>query len=327
MQALPFPEPLLTDGDVLLRPPRDADALAQSAWGRDEEIVRWTEVPRGNTLAAARAWIAQREPERLAGRSLFLTIAGARSDAVLGACDLRWPGDDPLVGELGYLLGPAARGRGIATRAVRLFAGWALSELGMRRVQALVHPANHSSLAVVERAGLRMEGLIEGYRQNERGAEDRLMLARESRPATAPVGRGRRAEVDRLLIGVRDWAEGRYDIAAVALVGSWARGTPDPGSDLDLVLLADEPGTYTGLDAWAGELGALEVVRTLRWGATTERRLLMHSGLEVDVGVAEPSWARADPIDPGTLRVVRDGLRALYDPRGLLEALQQAAER
>jgi uncharacterized protein len=42
------------------------------------------------------------------------------------------------------------------------------------------------------------------------------------------------------------------------------------------------------------------------------------SGLEIEVDIGSPSWAAAEPLDPGTARVVRDGFGALYDRDGLL---------
>jgi uncharacterized protein len=119
---------------------------------------------------------------------------------------------------------------------------------------------------------------------------------------------------------VREWAEGREDLAAVALVGSWARREAREDSDLDLVLL-----TYTEAGDWIDELAPeAEVVLHGTWGVVTERRLRLHSGLEVEVGIVPPSWAATDPVDAGTRRVAEMGLRALYDPDDLLEELSCA---
>ncbi|WP_406010148.1 hypothetical protein OG440_31650 [Streptomyces sp. NBC_00637] len=48
------------------------------------------------------------------------------------------------------------------------------------------------------------------------------------------------------------------------------------------------------------------------------------SGLEVEVGVGSARWARTDPVDEGTRRLVTDGARPLYDPAGILGALIRA---
>jgi hypothetical protein len=135
----------------------------------------------------------------------------------------------------------------------------------------------------------------------------------------------RAEEVERVLGQAAAWASSREDVVALGLVGSWAREAAHAGSDVDLVVLTGAPSAYTEEKGWIAELvpGAT-LVRSARWGPIVERRLLLPSGLEVDVGIGAPSWAETSPLDPGTRRVVRDGLRALHDPRGVLERLVTA---
>ena len=77
-------------------------------------------------------------------------------------------------------------------------------------------------------------------------------------------------------------------------------------------------------ESWVRDLAGLRIVRTQEYALTTERWLIPPSGPEVEVGVAPPSWAATDPVDPGTRNVVREGMTILYDPRGLLEQLAEA---
>jgi uncharacterized protein len=95
-------------------------------------------------------------------------------------------------------------------------------------------------------------------------------------------------------------------------------------SDVDLVLLTDDPHVYVSEDEWVRQLGAERVVRTMSRGVVTERRFALASGLEVDVGVGTADWAAVAPVDPGTREVVAAGLYALHDPDGLLAALRRA---
>jgi predicted nucleotidyltransferase len=137
----------------------------------------------------------------------------------------------------------------------------------------------------------------------------------------------RRQEVDAFIAGVERWAATRSELAAIAVVGSWARGAQRQDSDLDLVLLTQRPGAYLEDDDWIQELApTAKPLRTGDWGATVERRLILPSGLHIEVGVGDPSWANTAPVDPGTKAVVRDGLRSLYDPRGLLARLVAACD-
>jgi predicted nucleotidyltransferase len=133
----------------------------------------------------------------------------------------------------------------------------------------------------------------------------------------------RRAEVDGLLDRVASWLGDRDDVVAVGLLGSWARGNPTPRSDVDLVIITESPASYTTDVTWIAGLPGARLVRTQQWGPLlTERRLVLPSGLEVDVGITDRRWASTDPVDDGTARVIADdGLLALHDPDGVLAAL------
>ena len=93
------------------------------------------------------------------------------------------------------------------------------------------------------------------------------------------------------------------------------------------VVLTPQKVAYTAQDGWIETaLGqAVPVVRRAEWGALTERRVQLPSGFEVEFGFVEPSWARTDPIDPGTAMVVVDGgLQPVYDPEAVLVRLAAA---
>jgi hypothetical protein len=124
---------------------------------------------------------------------------------------------------------------------------------------------------------------------------------------------------------VAGWARRRSDVKGLALVGSYARGAARPDSDVDLVLLTDDPAPYLNDDKWLTALTPAMMMRTKRWGAVVERRFRLESGIEVEINIARPSWANTDSADAGTLRVIRDGIRILYDPLGLLEKLIAAS--
>lgn len=178
MSALRFPDPPLSDGVVSLRAFDDGDAGVAAAWCEDADIVRWSGAPVDPTEASALAWAALTEDAHRAGGVLALAVVDAVSGAVLGACDLRRPSEaDPALGEVGFLLGPDARGRGVATRSMRLLLAYAFERLGMARVQALAHPENPASAQVLERLGFQREGLLRDYRPGERGREDRIVFS------------------------------------------------------------------------------------------------------------------------------------------------------
>jgi predicted nucleotidyltransferase len=132
------------------------------------------------------------------------------------------------------------------------------------------------------------------------------------------VGSERAGEIVEVVDRVTRWAARHDDVVAVALVGSCARGAIRPDSDVDVVLLTTDIDVYEG-NSWTGELRLGRLVRVQQWGLVVERRFVTNSGLEVEINIGGPNWA--DPAEPGTVRVVRDGVRVLFDPAGLLAAL------
>ncbi len=136
--------------------------------------------------------------------------------------------------------------------------------------------------------------------------------------------------VDLILAALVEWTGRRSDLLAVALVGSWARGEPEPGSDLDVLLLTANPGRFRSSAAWVDEIGwqraQCKVVdwQDRRYGVVWSRHLRLDPAGEFEMSFAWPSWADTDPIDPGTRRVVSDGFSVLSDPADLFGRLLAA---
>lgn len=133
----------------------------------------------------------------------------------------------------------------------------------------------------------------------------------------------RAREFEAVVAAVAAWARSRPDVRGLAVVGSWARGEARQDSDVDLVVLTDAVASYCGDDGWirAALAADAEIVRRQTWGAVTERRARLCSGLEVEFGLAPPSWASTTPLDPGTAGVIRRGCVPLVDPDGRLARL------
>lgn len=119
------------------------------------------------------------------------------------------------------------------------------------------------------------------------------------------------------------WATAQPDIEGVALAGSYARGTATENSDVDLMILTLERARYLENEDWLSLFGKIERSTDQRWGDVKTIRATYKTGLEVEYNFATPSWA-AVPVDAGTRRVLNDGMKILYDPTGILEALRNA---
>jgi len=173
MAELPWPDPPLADEVVTLRPWRVADVPAKVAAFHDpvfQHFSDWAPL----TEAAAREHLAELEHGRRQGVQLDLAIVDA---AMLGGVSLY--GLDRTQGRaaIGYWLAPAARGRGVATRAVRLLAAWAFAEVGVARLELTCGPDNVASQRVAERCGFTREGLLRSHLPFKGGRRDTVLYS------------------------------------------------------------------------------------------------------------------------------------------------------
>ncbi|MEM1001296.1 MAG: nucleotidyltransferase domain-containing protein [Bacteroidota bacterium] len=123
-----------------------------------------------------------------------------------------------------------------------------------------------------------------------------------------------------------EFAKKNDNIIAMALCGSWARGNANLDSDIDLsIVVKDQLGfkqTY-----WLEELNLVGINAKLHhykdevYGVVWSRHVFLESGIEIEFSFANKSWTNTKPIDKGTLRVVSDGYKILYDPLLLLQDL------
>ncbi|MET0601038.1 MAG: GNAT family N-acetyltransferase [Baekduia sp.] len=155
MPPLPLPDPELADDAIRLRPPSAADVPAITEACQDPAIQHFTFVPVPYSEEDARDWVGGAPARAAAGENLSLVIANADDRTeVLGTVGLLRPDWERRTIEIGYLVVPWARGRGLAVRAVKLLAPWALRTLDLMRVDCDVDVDNVASRQVAQRAGL-----------------------------------------------------------------------------------------------------------------------------------------------------------------------------
>ena len=157
--------PDLRADDFELRPLSEADLPELLRSPPDDEMRRWLTIrPHRLTEAVLRSeLIGPSQAGWRDGTMAHFAIYGTGSGSLLGTISVRFYRHGNA--EVGYDLFPRGRGRGIATRAVRLVAAWAFGELGVQRVELRVHPDNHASQRVAERAGFRREGVERSSRR------------------------------------------------------------------------------------------------------------------------------------------------------------------
>ena len=162
-EKLTPPNPPLTDGAVTLRVFRAEDAPAVTLACQDREIQRWIPIiPVPYTEADARRFILMTLQAWHDGTSYEFAIVDAATDRFIGSIGLHL-GPNPRLHAVGYLVAPAARGRGVASRALRLVTRWGFEHIDIERLALWTLPGNAASQAVAENAGFRFEGLARNW--------------------------------------------------------------------------------------------------------------------------------------------------------------------
>jgi RimJ/RimL family protein N-acetyltransferase len=143
----------------------------------DPDLLRFTRVPEPVPPGFARAWLERYEQGRSEGsREAFAVVGDA--DEFLGIVMAPRIDRDADTAELGYLVAPEARGRGVATEALRQLTAWAFEELGMLRLELMISVDNGASKKVAERCGYRREGVLRSAYVKQGRREDTEIWSR-----------------------------------------------------------------------------------------------------------------------------------------------------
>jgi RimJ/RimL family protein N-acetyltransferase len=125
----------------------------------DPEVVRFTRVPAGADETFVRGWIGRYERGRQDGSRAGFAVRD-HDGTFLGFAAIVELELDHREGEIGYMVAPVARGRGVASRAVELLTRWGFDELGLLRLELRIDVENTASAVVAERAGYRCDGVL-----------------------------------------------------------------------------------------------------------------------------------------------------------------------
>lgn len=154
-----MPLPLETER-LVVRPYREADATALHEVFGSPEVMKWTPSPPSKNVAETVERLARtmaftaRQPPGLGLWALELK----ESAEFLGQVGL-FPveGKGPEV-EVAYELAPRVWGHGYATEAARALIEYGFDELQLRRIVALILPANARSRNVASKCAMTLEG-------------------------------------------------------------------------------------------------------------------------------------------------------------------------
>ncbi len=125
----------------------------------DPEVLRFTRLPDPPVPGFSREWYARYQATRQDGtRQAFAAVAP--DGTFLGVALAPHIDAEAREMELGYLVAPAARGRGVGAEMLRQLTAWAFTEGQAMRVYLIINVTNVASQRVAVRAGYTLEGVL-----------------------------------------------------------------------------------------------------------------------------------------------------------------------
>ena len=180
-RVLTRPDPALADDAIRLEPL--AEALApELAWVLDGDLdtARFTRIPSQPDAAFLTGWLGRYERvwDDGSGANAGFAVRDTETGDAVGFAGFVALDLDAQEGELGYVVAPAARGRGIAGRAVGLLTRWGFESLRLERIELRIDPANEPSARIARKQGYRLEGTLRNTYFKEGVRSDLAIWAR-----------------------------------------------------------------------------------------------------------------------------------------------------
>ncbi len=157
---------------VLLRPYRAGDgaAIFRAIDLDREELKRWVDwVDDYPAVEDSERYARRMHAKWVARESLVYGIWAPDESELYGGVSIHSFDWKVPMGEVGYFTHKNARGRGLATEALRLLTGVGIQGIGLNRLWATCDAANDASWRLLERAGYKREGHLRSERRNPQG--------------------------------------------------------------------------------------------------------------------------------------------------------------
>lgn len=171
--------------EVTLRPLGPADLRFLAELVADPSTRRFTRIPEPPPPDFARTWLGAYEAGRVDGSREAFVVEDEGDPAGLALAPLI--DREAATAELGYAIAPHARGRGVATAALRMISDWAFDERGMIRLELRIGAENRASQTVARRSGYTLEGVLRSAHLKQGIREDTQIWSRLQSDRSSPA--------------------------------------------------------------------------------------------------------------------------------------------
>ena len=154
--------PRLETERLYLRPMALSDAADLFEYARREDTSRYLLWSPHTSQEYTRAYLAMINRFYRKGQFWDWAIEEKRSGKMIGTCGFTRIEEKHHLGEVGYVLNPDFHKKGYATEAVQAILSFGFEKLALNRIEGRYMIENLPSRRVMERCGMRFEGVWRG---------------------------------------------------------------------------------------------------------------------------------------------------------------------
>ena len=137
----------------------DAEAIFEQ-YAQDPEVTRYLNWRPHENIDTLLEFLRRCSDAWKNGSAFPYVVIRKQDDRLIGMVEIRVDGHRA---DLGYVFARAYWGQGYATEAVSAIVEWAVNQPGIYRVWALCDIENHASARVLEKVGMRHEGVLRRF--------------------------------------------------------------------------------------------------------------------------------------------------------------------
>lgn len=151
--------PTLQTQRLLLRPMRVSDTDDMYEYAKDPEVTRYLLWRPHTCREYTRSYLEYLAGRYRLGAHYEWAMIHRESGRMIGTCGFAGIDCPNSCAELGYVLNPDFRGQGLVVEAARCVMDFAFNTLGLHRIEARYMIENLASRRVMDKLGMRFEGV------------------------------------------------------------------------------------------------------------------------------------------------------------------------
>ncbi len=159
--------PTIETPRLILRKMRMSDAQDLFAYSSDPRVAQFVQWSAYTSVFEARAYLRHCMRQYSQGKPPNWGVIDRQTGRLIGTAGYSWVNEDHNSAEIGYSLSYTHWGKGLMTECVAAMLAHGFDKMRLNRIEAQHDVRNPASGRVMEKNGMRLEGVLRGRLRNK----------------------------------------------------------------------------------------------------------------------------------------------------------------